>query len=79
MKSSKEGYRTINEVELFEGNLPTAMPQRYVRVLLLEHDIAQYGIANSQSVIHLYHNVGQNAAGRNHLTVHTILHVTLNS
>ena len=28
MKSSKEGYRTINEVELFEGNLPTAMPQR---------------------------------------------------
>jgi hypothetical protein len=28
MKSSKEGYRTINEVELFEGSFPTAMPQR---------------------------------------------------
>lgn len=28
MKSSKEGYRTINEVELFEGSFPTAMPER---------------------------------------------------
>ncbi|XP_028411434.1 endoplasmic reticulum-Golgi intermediate compartment protein 2-like isoform X2 [Dendronephthya gigantea] len=28
MKSTKEGYRTINEIELFERNIPTAMPQR---------------------------------------------------
>ncbi|XP_046862254.1 endoplasmic reticulum-Golgi intermediate compartment protein 2-like [Xenia sp. Carnegie-2017] len=28
MKSSTEGYRTINEVELFQNSFPTAMPER---------------------------------------------------